>query len=182
MIRPRYSLKLARTKLRSKRGMLLASIIVASLLFAALIASVIVFSGAEKSALSFVEKAGNDRYLVKVTPVVPYEKISFSNDLSLDDIREIKAFEKQYYNDLHAKYMSLGLEYDARSEVSALQPAAWRSENLPEEQRVSINFQSPALAALTAQKYAEFAKTTKNKLSDLKLIGEKYGADRKSVV
>ena len=52
MIRPSYALKLARTKLRSKRGVLIASIIVASLLFAALIAMVIVFTGAEKSAIS----------------------------------------------------------------------------------------------------------------------------------
>lgn len=48
MIRSSYALKLARTKLRSKRGMLAASVIVASLLFAALIATIIVFTGAEK--------------------------------------------------------------------------------------------------------------------------------------
>lgn len=50
MIRPSYALKLARTKLRSKRGMLAASVVVAGLPFAVLIATIIVFSGAEKSA------------------------------------------------------------------------------------------------------------------------------------
>ena len=61
MIRPSYALKLARTKLRSKRGMLAASVIVASLLFAVLIATIIVFTGAEKSAQRFIEKAGNNK-------------------------------------------------------------------------------------------------------------------------
>lgn len=65
MIRPSYALKLARTKLRSKRGMLAASVIVASLLFAALIATIIVFTGAEKSTQRFIEKAGNNTILSK---------------------------------------------------------------------------------------------------------------------
>jgi len=59
MIKLSYSLKLARTKLHSRRAMLIASVIVASLLFATLVATVIVFSGAGRSALIFVKKAGN---------------------------------------------------------------------------------------------------------------------------
>lgn len=113
MIRPSYALKLARTKLRSKRGVLITSIIVASLLFAALIATVIVFTGAErKNANEFIKKAGNDRYLVKTQPNIPYEKLSFLLTPSLTEIREIKAFEKQYYQELRGKYEALGLEYD----------------------------------------------------------------------
>lgn len=57
MIRPSYALKLAHTKLRSKRGMLAASVVVASLPFAVLIATIIVFSGAEKSAQQFIKKS-----------------------------------------------------------------------------------------------------------------------------
>ena len=87
MIRPSYALKLACTKLRSKRGMLAASVIVASLLFAVLIATIIVFTGAEKSAQRFIEKAGNNSYLVKTEPNIPREKILFSQRLSLAEVR-----------------------------------------------------------------------------------------------
>ena len=176
MIRPSYALKLARTKLRSKRGMLAASVIVASLLFAALIATIIVFTGAEKSAQRFIEKAGNNSYLVKTEPNIPREKIVFSQRLSLAEVREIKVFEKQYYQMLREKYASLKLTYNEASEVPALQPAAWADKTLPEEQRVVVNSSSPVIQAMEAQKIEAYAKTATNKLSDLRKIGNKYGA------
>lgn len=176
MIRPSYALKLARTKLRSKRGVMITSVIVASLLFAALIAMVIVFTGAQKSAEAFIKKAGNDRYLVKVAPNVPYEQVDFLGTPSLEDIRAIKAFEKQYYQELRDKYKSLGLTYDESLEVPALEPAAYLPETLPEEQRVQFNRTSPVIEAMRRQKFEAYAKTATNKLSDLKSIGDKYGA------
>ena len=176
MIRPSYAVKLARTKLRSKRGVLVTSIVVASLLFAALIATIIVFTGAEKSASNFIKKAGNDRYLVKTLPNIPYKSVGFVNPPSLEDIRAIKAFEKTYYENLQNKYKSLGLEYSKDSEVSALLPAAWMPETTPEEQRVSVNWSSPVIDLLNVQKFENYAKTASNKFSDLKDIGGKYGA------
>lgn len=176
MIRLSYALKLARTKLRSKRGVLIASIVVASLPFAALLSTVIVFTGAEKSATEFVKKAGNNRYLVKVSPNIPYEKLSFLLTPSLQEIRQIKAFEKQYYQELKDKYISLGLKYDETSEVPALEPYAFADKTLPEEQRVKVNFQSPVIQALQNQKFEEYIKTATNKFSDLQAVGRKYGA------
>jgi hypothetical protein len=176
MIRPSYALKLARTKLRSKRGILLASIVVASLLFATLIATVIVFSGAEKSASEFIRKAGNDRYLVTVSPNIPYQEVDFTNPPTLDQVRAIKAYEKTYYENLQNKYTSLGLDYDKTTEVSALTPAAWMSETLPQEQRVSINWSSPVIEEMRSKKFEEYAKTATNKLTDLKAIAAQYNA------
>lgn len=176
MIRPRYALKLARTKLRSKRGMLAASVIVSSLLFAVLIAGIIVFTGAEKSAVTFIEKANNDRYLVEVNPVIPHDTIAFSQDLSLEEIHQIKAFEKQYYEELRAKYDELDIPYSESQEIPALLPASWKSTSLPEEQRVQVNHASPVITKLLEMKYEEYAKTAKNKLSDLEAIGAEYGA------
>lgn len=176
MIRPLHSLKLARTKLHSKRGALITSIIVASLLYSALITLVIIFSGAEKSSSEFIKKVGNDQYLVKVSPYIPFEEIGFTNPPSLEVIREIKSFERQYYSDLRSKYESLGLGYDESSETSALTPSVWASESLPEEQRVVINWASPITEAIRAKKFDEYAKTATNKLTDLKKAGEKYGA------
>lgn len=182
MIRPTYALKLARTKLRSKRGVLITSIIVASLLFATLIATVIIFTGAEKSATQFIKKAGNDRYLVKVSPNIPTEKVSYFGMPSIEDVRTIKAYEQQYYKDLRAKYKSLGLEYNAAAEIPALKPLAYASPTLPEEQRVVANYASPVIMELNQQKFEAYAKTATNKLSDLKAIGEKYGAEGYSLV
>ncbi|HWT40662.1 MAG TPA: ABC transporter permease [Dongiaceae bacterium] len=176
MIRPSYALKLARTKLRSKRGVLITSIIVASLLFTVLIAMVIVFTGAEQSASNFIKKAGNDRYLVKVSPNVPFDQVDFTMPLSLDQVRAIKAYEKTYYTDLQNKYASLGLKYDTSTEVPSLTPAAWLPASLPDEQRVSINWNSPVIEAMRSEKFAAYAKTATNKVSDLMAIGEKYGA------
>lgn len=176
MIRTSYAIKLARTKMHSKRGTLFASIAVASLLFAVLIAIVIIFTGAEKSASEFIKKAGNDQYLVKAQPNIPYEKLGFQANPSLDDIRKIRAFEKEYYDALRDKYGSLGLEYSKESEVPALTPSAYAQETLPEEQRFMVNFSSPVIQEMNTQKFEEYAKKAKNKLVDLKLVGAKYNA------
>ena len=176
MIRPRYALKLARTKLRSKRGMLITSIIVASILFAVLISLIVVFTGAEKSAANFLRKANNDRYLVEVKPVIPRDVASFPVDLSLDDIAQIKAFEKSYYERLRAKYKEAGIKYDESQEVPALIAIPWKSKALPEEQRVGLNFESPVVGEMVNTKQNEYARTAKNKFSDLQTIADKYGA------
>lgn len=176
MIKLSYSLKLARTKLHSRRAMLIASVIVASLLFATLVATVIVFSGAGRSALIFVKKAGNSRYLVRTSPNIPESALGVSSNLSLKDVREIKAFEKTYYQNLQDKYKSLGLAYDKKSEIPALLPAAWASESLPEEQRVTVNFSSPVTNAFNDNRLEQYLKTAANKFSDLKNIGQEYGA------
>lgn len=177
MIRPSYALKLARTKLRSKRGVLIASIIVASLLFATLITSIIIFTSSEKSATEFIEEAGNDRYLVHVSPYIPHEEVSYSNPPSLEDIREIKDFEKRYYSDLRDKHEQLGLQYKEENEIATLLPASWLSETLPDEQRVTVNLASPVVQAMNAQKFTEYAKTAKNKFLNLKEVGDKYEAE-----
>lgn len=175
MIRPRYALKLARTKLHSKRGMLAASIIVSGLLFAVVIAGTIVFTAAEKSAAQFIAKANDGRYLVKVSPVIPSSVVSFPVPLSLKEVREIKAFQTSYYDTLQAKYDQLDIPYDPSTEVEALTPSAWLPGTLPKEQRVTPNYDSPVIAAFLAQKYDAYIKIAKNKLDNLKTIASKYG-------
>ena len=156
--------------------MLFASTIVASLLFAALIAIIIVFTGAEKSAEMFIKKVGNDRYLVKASPNIPNKALGITNNLSLEEIRELKAFEKKYYQNLQDKYKSLGLAYDKSTEAPALLPASWMPDSLPEEQRVTVNFSSPVISDFNDQQFEKYAKTANNKLTNLKEIGSKYDA------
>lgn len=181
MIRPRHAVLLARTKLRSKRGMLIASIIVSSLLFAALIAAIIVFHGAQKSAVRFVEAANNEQYLVSVRPVIPNSVTNFfegSLTLPVETIRDIKAFEKEFYAAERAKYKAAGVEYNEAGEVSPFRPSPFIDETVPAEQRVLIEWNSPVIDALLTKKFNDYAATAKNKFSDLQLIGSQYKAQQ----
>jgi len=156
--------------------MLIASVLVSSLLFAAFIACIAVFTGAEKSADLFVKKAGNDKYLVMVQPVIPNDVLLYTRDLSAEQIKEIKAFETQYYANLRAKYKAAGVEYESSQEVSALQPDAFKPATLPEDQRVSLNFQSPVVNAFRAQRMQGYVKVAPNTIDNLKQTGAAYGA------
>lgn len=180
MIRPRYALQLARTKLRSKRGVLFASVIVSSILFAALIAAIIIFSGVQKSAVRFIEAANNSQYLVSVQPNIPQGVTGFyqegSTSLSLETVRGIKAFEKQYYETERSKYKVAGVEYNQAIEIPALKPSSYADPKLPEEQRVMVDWTSPVTTALLEQKFNEYAKTAQNKYENVLKIGAQYNA------
>lgn len=176
MIRFRHALTLARTKLRSKRLLLAISIVISSLLFAALIAGIIIFTAAEKSAVSFVTKANGGVYRVEVNPVIPNSLYTYNYPISIQDIRHIREVEKQYYNDLAAKYKVLGIAYDKTTEVSALEPSPFFSPSTSEEQRFSVRFNSPVASYDRELKMNAYVKIAKNKLSDLKTVGARYGA------
>jgi hypothetical protein len=178
MIRPPYALKLARTKLRSKRGMLFASISISSLLFAAVVAAIIIFTGAQKSAVDFIEKANNGKYLVQVQAVVPNGGIPGFDTMKLtaDNIKEVRAYEANYYAQLKTKYKSLGIEYSEPSASdSLLTPNAYSAPGTPEDLKYRLNFQSPLMNDFEQGKFVEYAKTAKNTLPDLRRTADSYG-------
>lgn len=177
MISLSYAIKLARTKLKSKRTTLLMSIIVSGLLFSVLFACISLFMGAEKSAEAFLHKANNGGYLVEVSPVIPSDAVTFSENLTLDDVQQIKAYQVDFYNTLRNKYKELGISYDKSKEVPALIPAAWKSSSLSDELRVTINNSSPVISSLLERRFEEYAMSATNKLADLKKVASRYGAD-----
>lgn len=176
MIKISYAIKLARTKLKVKRGILITSVVVASLLFSALLVMVMIFTGAEESAREFVRQSGNNRYLVAVQPYIPPEKINVKTELSLTEIQALRSFEKQYYEELKAKYEAVGLKYDPKLEISALEKVAYADENVPDEGRFQVNWASPVISMYQKQKKLDYAKTATNKYDDLKKLGERYRA------
>lgn len=176
MIRPSYAYELAHTKLRSKRGILITSIIVSSLMFSALIASIIVFTAAEKSALSFIKAAGNDKYLVQVSPNIPVSVRDAPSPLSVKDVDEIKAFEKKYYDAIRQKYVKAGVSYDSSTEVPILKPNPFRTDDSSESARWMVDYASPATTAWLTEKLSVYAKTAPNTYDKLKDLGAKYGA------
>lgn len=176
MIRPRYAIKLACTKLHSRRVMLAASVVVASLLFAVLIAGIVVFTGAQKSAVQFIQKANDSSYRVEVNPVIPQSALSYSFPLSGADINEIRSAEKEYYAQLRATYKEAGVTYDPSTEVAALTPSAFFPPSTPVDQRFELNHLSPVIGWALDRRLDAFMSTATNKIDALKSIGEKYGA------
>ena len=179
MIRPRYAITLARTKLRSKRGMLWASVVVSSLLFATLVAAVCVFQGAQKTAVRFVEAANNGQYLVMTMPTIPgYVNNFYSNGMvfSAEQIKQFRADEKTYYDTERARYKAAGVPYDESSEIPLLKPSILVDPNVPEDRRFMIDWSSPVADYLMTQRFDEYAKTATNKFSDLKKLATQYGA------
>lgn len=176
MITSYYAIKLARTKLHSRRIMLFSSTVVSSILFAALFAGIIVFTAAQNSAITFLKEANHNKYLVEVDPVIPNSVTSYSLPLSIADVHRIQALQKSYYSQLQDKYRQLGMNYDTSAEIPALLPSAFLSTSLPAEQRVTVNYQSPVIQIDRNQKLQAYINTAKNKLSDLENIGKQYSA------
>lgn len=176
MITSYYAIKLARTKLHSRRIMLFSSTVVSSILFATLFAGIIVFTAAQNSAITFLKEANHNKYLVEVDPVIPNSVTSYSLPLSIADVHRIQALQKSYYSHLQDKYRQLGMNYDTSAEIPALLPSAFLSTSLPAEQRVTVNYQSPVIQIDRNQKLQAYINTAKNKLSDLENIGKQYSA------
>lgn len=177
MIRLSSALKISWTKFKSKPGMIIGSILVSSLLFGVLFGSIIVFTGAESSISRYIQKAGNDKYLIQVSPHTPFDAISFANPLSLEDVRTVKSFEKAYYDQLKNRHKELKIEYDTQAEIPALTPASWLPTTLPEEQRVILNYASPVIDVLNHSKQEAYLSTATNKFNDLKRVADNYGAN-----
>lgn len=176
MITAYYAIKLARTKLHSRRIMLFSSTVVSSILFATLFAGIIVFTAAQNSAITFLKEANHNKYLVEVDPVIPNSVTSYSLPLSIADVHRIQALQKSYYSQLQDKYRRFGINYDTSVEIPALLPSAFLSTSLPAEQRVTVNYQSPVIQIDRNQKLQAYINTAKNTLSDLESIGKQYSA------
>lgn len=175
MIRPGYAFVLARTKLNSKRATLLTSIIVASILFAVLIAGIIMFTGAQKSAVSFLEKANNNNYLVDVTPVLPEDIYIGGPVKSHEELDELKQREKEYYDEVRANYKAQGISYDASTEIPILKPSIYFEESTPEELRFMADWQSPVFEYAQEKRMDAYIAIAKNTRASLKTIAQKYG-------
>jgi hypothetical protein len=145
-------------------------------MFSALIACIIIFTAAEKSASTFVKAAGNDKYLVQASPNIPVAVRDAPSPLSTKDVDQIKAFEKKYYDAIRQKYINTGISYDSSSEVSILKPNPFRTDDSSEDGRWAINYASPATSAWLTEKLSAYAKTAPNTYDKLKVLGATYGA------
>lgn len=178
MISLRNSIKLATTKLKVKRGLTTSAVIINSLLFAALATITIGFIGAKASLEKVISQAGGDSYLVSIQPNFPASSIvsKYTGTPSTNVIDEIRQYEAAYQQKQAEKYASLGLEYDPDSEVSALRPAGYLSQTIPEQYRVEVNPASPVITELKNQAWRDWAETATNKTDSMLSLVKEYGA------
>lgn len=172
------AIKLAKTKLRVHKIMTWLVVMVSSLMFAVLIAGIIVYGGFKTSTEKLTREILDNKYLVSVHPIESRVFLTGEPLDNLEEVRRVKKFEQEYFSKLKTKYQELGLEYDEKNEISLLKPDALKSENrnLPVELHVSWNFSSPVYVEYEKLRTLEFREKHKNKFEDLKELGDKYGA------
>ena len=178
MISLHNSLKLAATKLKVKRGLTVSTVIVNSLLFTTLVTVTVGFIGAKASLRKVISQAGGDSYLVSIQPNFPTSSIisKYTGTPSTDAIDEIRQYEVAYQQKQAKKYTALGLEYNPDSEISALRPAGYLSQTIPEQYRVDVNPASPVIIELENQAWRNWAKTATNKADNMWALAQEYGA------
>lgn len=116
MIRLRDASLLALTKLRTRRVRTLITIVVSGLLFAALIAALIVTQGARTSVESFNQEGINNRYIVSATADSPLGGADNSILHNLDVQKRAQQIYDQTVTDKAAAAKKLGISYDPKSE------------------------------------------------------------------
>ena len=178
MISLRNSIKLATTKLKVKRGLTTSAIVINGLLFTVLTVVTVGFIGVIASLEKVISQAGGNSYLVSVQPNFPASNIvsKYVGTPSTDVIDEIRQYEAVYRQGQVQKYATLGLEYDPDSEISALRPAGYLSQTIPEQYRVEVNPASPVIIELKNQAWSDWAKTAANKTDSLLSLAKEYGA------
>ncbi len=136
MIRLSDAIVIAATKLRTHRIRTTITIILSSLLFAALIAAIIITTGVTKSVAVFNNQGLNNRYLVWAQADNPL----FGGVLST---KEFITLAQQKGKDLiiakQAEAKKLGIDYNAGNE-----PSATLTESMSGQNSVHVNFQSYA--------------------------------------
>lgn len=178
MIRARYAVMLARTKLRSRRGALLATIAISSTLFAVLISGVIIFTAAEKSTVALVKAVNNNQYLVEVQPVIPGGAVAGydPSHLTAENIKTAREYELNHYKTLKEKCTRLRLTcVEPDPNDSLLKPDVFADPNTPTDLRYQLNTSSSLLAEFEKSQLIKYSKTAKNSLGNLKEKASLYG-------
>ncbi|PIE00868.1 MAG: hypothetical protein CSA81_13380 [Acidobacteria bacterium] len=170
---------LARTKLQTKKILLIATTAIAVLVFGIAIAAIVLATGASDSANSYLKTALGGRYLVVVNPVIP------SNVLGFGSITEAPpANVKVRLSDIHDKYVAnqekLAKEYEVPFDRNSIAPVLkpdplGTKDSLGNIQQV-INRDSPAYQIYIKELQREWLKTTKNTADDLRNLADAEGA------
>lgn len=175
MINIRDSVTIARAKLRSKRLLLLATVILSGLLFALLYSADIVTSGITNSAEKYSKAALGGKYLVKSSPIIPSGVYGPNRiDLSKETIQTLTNLQQDYIANQKKLAAQLKISFDEKTIDPVLVPSPYANKSLPVEERVMINAESPVFQLYLEKLQKDYAATARNKLSDLKNAALSY--------
>ena len=171
---------LARTKLRSKKVLLIVTITLAALIFGVIIAGVTIVTGATNSANAYLRSSLSNRYLVQTIPVIPDDVsgIFSRNAVPSDSLKKtLLALQSQYITQQIALAKQYNITFDIAAIAPIIQPSPFgeKDSSTGQLQQV-INTDSPVWATYVTQLQSDWIKTAKNKISDLKVAVGKYGA------
>lgn len=170
---------LARTKLHSKRIMLIITIIVSGLLFGLLSAASLVVNGVSRSTREYTRTALDGQYLVKSAPVLPEGLfgVALSNPPK-ELAAELNAMQAAYIAHQKALAKQLAIPFDEATIPAVLIPDLYGNSVGSADKRLRINFQSPIYQEYLRKLQADYTKVAKNKVSDLKATAAAYGASQ----
>jgi hypothetical protein len=179
MIRPSYALKLAHTKLKTKRLLLIVTVSVSALVFGIVIAGILILTGASRSADSYLRTALNEKYLVSVSPVVPNEVMGFGSMMETpsDTLRaHLLDLQKRYTDSQKKLAAQYGVTFDESTVDPILKPSPFGDKDALGNAKEVINRQSPAYQLyVTELQYAWLASTNAT-TAELRKIADARGA------
>ncbi len=163
MMYPLDALKLARTKLKTRRVRLVVTVTTMSLLFAGLFFIATILGGVISSLKSFGTEGLGSRYLVSAQPVVAQ---SYNNN---DLLEALKPTQADLVARKKALAKKLGLEYDEKSDQN-LPLSVYQNGPNSGDVQTSVNFMSAIAtaklqeqnAAIKGISYADFQKLAKS--------------------
>ncbi len=170
---------LARTKLRSKRILLIITVIVSGLVFGVLSGAIMVATGVTRSTEHFFTKALNGRYLVEATPNIPSWVYSYEdtfNEPSAELVKKLTDMQDAYIAKQKAIYDKHKITFDKTMVAPILQPNPYGQKDSAGNATLVINRDSPVYQDYLKQRQLDYIKTATNKVSDLQKIAKKYGA------
>jgi hypothetical protein len=171
---------LARAKLRSKKVLLIITIVLSGLLFGVLITGITVVSDLVDSATSYTKSALNGRYLVATQPVIPNELYGVGVRVAQTPSDELQAKLQKIEQDYIDEQKALADEYDVPfnedTVVHVLIPDPYGQKDATGKVRTILNPQSPAWNIYLDELQNDWARTTPSTFNDLENLAKKYGA------
>jgi hypothetical protein len=174
------ALTLARTKLRTKKVLLIVTVVLASLVFGVIIAGATVITGATNSAQTYLKSSLDNRYLVELNPVIPDAVNGFiSTDTAPSSSLKttLLTLQDQYISQQKALAKQYNVTFDSTSILPIFKPSPFGTKDSVGQVQQVIDTTSPVWQLYVNQLQAAWLKTANNTLSDLKVAAGKYGAN-----
>ncbi len=179
MIRPSYALKLARTKLKTKRLLLIITIAISALLFGVIIASILIITGFYRSTDSYLRTALDGKYLVSVSPVIPNNVMGFMSmaETPSDVLRaHLLDLQKQYIASQKKLTSQYGVAFNEDAIDPILKPNPFGIKDDYGNVREAINHESPAYQLYVAELQDKWLASAYATTKELRKLADAKGA------